>query len=294
MDRDVGCDGAGSSSCRGGQGFEGRHLGGRELVLSGIRFGGRVEASRRKLGVGSSGSRHGEVECDRPEGCALRGAGVVTRPESNPGQDQQEKRKRKDGKNPNGNSRLGGVFPVINHDDQQQQQDSGMDQRLEKRCRQRTRWGKQMGEFELATAGMGLFFAFPPSPPAPGQRPSEERLPNRHHSPSPHVCPHPLISTPHPTPHIECRRDFWHPLFALFAISKPRENVTTSVFYVNGNFMVEGNHEYMFFFRCRCGFILFFKINLRGLGGMMVEVPLPTTTAGFPSQPLPPGGVPLL
>ena len=206
MGRDVDCGGAGSSSCRGGQGFEGRHLGGRELVLSGIRFGGRVEASRRKLGVGSSGSRHGEVECDRPEGCALRGAGVVTRPESNSIPASPRKRKNRDGRNPNENSRLVEVFSVINHEDHQQQQDGTRAWSSAEgwiRCRQ------PMGEMEesckLATAGLGSVLPSSRlSSSTAGQRPREETLPpNRHHTPNPHVCPHPLISTPHPTPHVE-------------------------------------------------------------------------------------------
>lgn len=223
MGQDVGCDGgAGSSSSGGGQGLEGRHLGGWELVLSRSRFGGRVEATRRE-GVGGrelAGSSHGEVKSVRPGGCASSGeAGVVTRPDP-----IHLGKKRRDGQKETRfpkNSRLVDLL-CENQGENQQQQDSGMEQLLErKRCRQRMAKDGMGGVGNLRQRGWVSFLpSLAPSWGGVGaQRPREGKreLPNRHHSPSPHVCPHPLISTPHPTPHIELQARLLAPPSFLFS-----------------------------------------------------------------------------
>lgn len=103
----------------------------------------------------------------------------------------------------------------------QQQQDSGMEQRLERGRGADNGWRRmEWGESGTCDSGAGSLFCHPPRAGGRGTAAPQGRekllLPNRHHSPGPHVCPHPLISTPHPTPHIECRRDFWHPPLFLF------------------------------------------------------------------------------
>jgi hypothetical protein len=191
MGRDVGCDGAGSSSCRGGQGFEGRHLGGGELVSSGIRFGGRVSARGRELGVGSSRPQDMERWNLNDQKGASRGR-VLLR-DQNPirASTSKKKEKRRDCRTPNGNSRLVDVLSVINHENQQQQ---GAEQRRETRCRQRM--GEADRELRACDSGAGSLFCLPP-----GQRPRRgESSPTdtTHRAPT-SVC---TLSSPHPTrPH---------------------------------------------------------------------------------------------
>lgn len=102
----------------------------------------------------------------------------------------------------------------------QQRQDSGME--LERGRGADNGWRRmEWGESGTCDSGAGSLFCHPPRAGGVGGTAApqgREKLlrPNRHHSPGPHVCPHPLISTPHPTPHIECRRDFWHPPLFLF------------------------------------------------------------------------------
>lgn len=251
MGQDVGCDGgAGSSSSGGGQGLEGRHLGGWELVLSRSRFGGRVEATRRE-GVGGrelAGSSHGEVKSVRPGGCASSGeAGVVTRPDP-----IHLGKKRRDGQKETRfpkNSRLVDLL-CENQGENQQQQDSGMEQLLErKRCRQRMAKDGMGGVGNLRQRGWVSFL--PSLAPSWGGGGSGHSAPGKGRESSPtdttHRAPTSVrtLSSPHPTrPHTSsCRRDFWHPPLFSFRPFQPagehghRCFPCESVF-----FLASGNH----------------------------------------------------
>lgn len=175
----------------------------------------------RQLGVESSQTQAMERwdQTDRP-GARRRGRRVfVTRPESNPASTSRVKKERwaKEPRFPK-NSRLVDLL-CDNHEENQQQRQAVPGEEVV-RCRQRMAKDGMGGVGNLRQRG---WVSFLPSPRAGGSGPPGKReLPNRHHSPSPHVCPHPLISTPHPTPHIECRRDFWHPPLFVFSLFSTR------------------------------------------------------------------------
>lgn len=304
MGQDVGCDGgAGSSSSGGGQGLEGRHLGGWELVLSRSRFGGRVEATRRE-GVGGrelAGSSHGEVKSVRPGGCASSGeAGVVTRPDP-----IHLGKKRRDGQKETRfpkNSRLVDLL-CENQGENQQQQDSGMEQLLErKRCRQRMAKDGMGGVGNLRQRGWVSFLpSLAPSwgggrGTAPQGR--EERAPQQTPLTEPPrlSAPSHLHTPPDPT-HRVAGATFGTPLFSLFALFNPRGNMATDVFHVK-----------VFFFWLRAIMDRYGLSDADAVsatpsppeetggggaasmgGGRLVEVPLPTTvSSGVSSRPTPP------
>lgn len=188
----------------------------------------------------------------------------------------------------------------------QQQQDSRME--LERARGADNGWRRmEWGESGTCDSGAGSLFCHPPGLGGRGTAAPQGRekllLPNRHHSPGPHVCPHPLISTPHPTPHIECRRDFWHPLFFSFCHFQPAGEHGNRCFPCErGFFLAPGNQPWRdmdFQMPMSCLRRHFPPTKQEGgaasMGGRrLVEVPLPTThRSGASSRPpLPPGRIP--
>lgn len=310
MGQDVGCDGgAGSSSSGGGQGLEGRHLGGWELVLSRSRFGGRVEATRRE-GVGGrelAGSSHGEVKSVRPGGCASSGeAGVVTRPDP-----IHLGKKRRDGQKETRFPKKSRLVDLLceNQGENQQQQDSGMEQLLErKRCRQRMAKDGMGGVGNLRQRGWVSFLpSLAPSWGGGGRGTApqgrEERAPQQTPLTEPPrlSAPSHLHTPPDPT-HRVAGATFGTPLFSLFALFNPRGIMATDVFHVKVFFFGFGQSwidmDFQMPMPCLRRHLPLRKqeggaASMGGGGWWRSHCP-PPSAAGFPPDrpPLPPAEIP--
>lgn len=314
MGRDGGCDGgAGSSSSRGGQGFEGRHLGGWESSLSGIRSGGRVEARRRE-GVGGRESSQAQAmerwNLTDQEGARRRARRVLLRDQS-PIQPAPVSRKKGEMRKRNPipqKSRLV-VLRCDVRQKNQQQQDSGME--LERGRGADNGWRRmEWGESGTCDSGAGSLFCHPPRAGGVGaqRRPREER------SCSPtdttHRAPTSVrtLSSPHPTrPHTSSAgATFGTPLFFSFCHFQPAGEHGNRCFPCErGFFLAPGNQSWrdMDFQMPMSSLRRHLPPEETGGGGgfhggkggrRLVEVPLPTThRSGASSRPpLPPGRIP--
>lgn len=164
------------------------------------------------------------------------------------------------------------------------------------------------GSRELATAGLGLFFAIPPELGGSGaqRRPRDERS-SCAPTDTTHRAPTSVrtLSSPHPTrPHTSSAgATFGTPLFFSFCHFQPAGEHGNRCFPCEGGvfFWLRAiNHGEIWTFRCRCCVCdaISPRGNRRGAASMggrrLVEVPLPTThRSGASSRPpLPPGRIP--
>lgn len=191
----------------------------------------------------------------------------------------------------------------------QQQQDSGMEQLLERGRGADNGWRRmEWGESGTCDSGAGSLFCHPPRAGGVGA----QRRPRKREAPAPQQtpltgpprlsAPSHLHTPPDPTHRVQARL-LAPPSFSLFAIFNPRGNMATDVFHVKGGFfLAPGNQSWRdmdFQMPMSC-----LRRHLpprkqeggaASMGGRrLVEVPLPTThRSGASSRPpLPPGRIP--